>query len=355
MSENRVKVAQVVFTGENRAELVPLAERADLAPREMRLETVYSLISPGTELSWYTGVQRDVAGSKFHYPVLPGYCNVAQVTEVGADITGFSPGDLVVSGAAHLSEFVLDPAPVLEFVHGDLRKPIAAYPTASPSELAPFAKMVEIALTAERVAQCSLGDHVVVIGQGMIGNLAAQLLQLSGAEVLVVDTSENRLEVSRNCGIAHTANPQTDALVPFIDEWTGGRGVDVTVESIGSARLIFESVEYTRKRGRIIMLGTPRRRMDMNPVPALWQAHMKGIEITGALRSQFYPLYPASFERRSVLDDLLLAISLIESGRINVRPFLTGRYKPASCQEAYQHLITAADRAMGVLFDWHTE
>ncbi len=343
-------VSQVVFTDENRAELVP-SRSVELPAGHIRLRTVYSLISPGTELSWYTGLQRDVAGAKFRYPVYPGYCNVARVVDA-VEGSAFSEGDLVVNGAGHVSEFVVDPVPVLEFAHGDLRKPLAIYPAAAPAELAPLAKMVEIALTAERVAGCRIGDRVVVVGQGMIGNLAAQLLQLSGAEVLAVDTSDQRLEISERCGIARTVNPQKDELPVVVADWTGGVGADVTVESIGNAKLILDAVEYTRRRGRIIMLGTPRRRVDMNPAPDLWQAHMKGIELTGALRCQFYPLYPATFERRSVLDDLKLAIELITSRRVHVEPFLTDRYRPESCQEAYQHLVDAGDRAMGVLFKW---
>lgn len=354
MSTNPKVVSQIEFTGEYQAELIK-TERMPLRAGEIRLKTVYSLISPGTELSWYTAVQREVAGAAFNYPVYPGYCNVARVVETGEGSGVFSMGDLVVSGAAHLSEFVVDPSPVTEFVHGDLRKPLAIYPAVAPAEFAPFAKMVEIAFTAERVANCKLGDKVVVIGQGMIGNLAAQLLALSGAEVLAVDTSDNRLQVSRRTSIERTVNPKKDNLSVVVEDWTEGRGADVTVESIGNARLILGAVELTRKRGRIIMLGTPRKRVDMNPATALWQAHMKGIELTGALRNQFYPLYPVSFERRSALDDLKLAIDMIRTRRIAVEPFLSGHYRPESCQDAYQHLLAAGDRAMGVLFDWRED
>lgn len=352
MTKDKDGPMQVVFTAENLAELIPAAERVPLSAGELRLETVYSLISPGTELSWYTGLQREVAGSAFGYPVYPGYCNVARVVEAAEGVEQFAPGDLVVNGAAHVSDFVVDSRPVLEFAHGDLRKPLAVYPAEAPAELAPLAKMVEIALTAERVAGCRLGDRVVVIGQGMIGNLASQLLTLSGAEVLAVDTSERRLDLSERCGISRTVNPQKEALAQVVAEWTDGLGADATVESIGNAKLILDAVEYTRRRGRIIMLGTPRRRVDMNPAPDLWQAHMKGIELTGALRCQFYPLYPAGFERRSVKGDLELAIELIRSRRLTVEPFITGRYRPESCQEAYRHLVEAGDRALGVLFDW---
>ncbi len=352
MSRKREDPTQVIFTAENVAELLPAPDRRPLSPGEMRLETLYSLISPGTELSWYSGVQREVAGSKFGYPVYPGYCNVARVVETGAEVDGFEAGDLVVNGAPHVSELVVDPSPLLEFSHQDLRKPLAKYPANASLELAPLAKMVEIALTAERVAGCRLGDRVVVVGQGMIGNLAAQLLTLSGAEVLAVDTSDRRLELSGACGIGRRVNPQREDIAKLVSDWTDGRGADVTVESIGNARLILDAAEYTRPRGRIIMLGTPRRRVEMNPAPDLWQAHMKGIEITGALRCQFYPLYPASFERRSVLNDLELAVELISSRRLIVEPFITGRYPPESCQEAYRHLVEAGDRAMGLLFDW---
>ena len=129
-------------------------------------------------------------------------------------------------------------------------------------------------------------------------------------------------------------------------------GADVTVESVGSSELILSSVALTRRLGEVIMLGTPRRKMQLNPSPHLWQAHMKGVRLKGALRCLFYPLHPRSYNRYSVEEDLRQILQLMADGRLTVGPLHTDTFRPEQCQEAYRHVQKAGDRSLGVLFEW---
>jgi len=343
---------QIVFSDTNRAELLTGGGPDRLGPGQIRIETCYSLISPGTELSWYTGVQREVAGEEFSYPIYPGYCQSGKIVEVSPDVEQYQVGDLIVSGGPHASQLVVTLEESEERPHGDLTKPIQKVPEGVNARLVPFAKIGEIAMTAIRIAEFSLGDRVLVLGLGMVGNLAAQLFHLAGADVLGVDISPFRLQRARACGVRNVVDSREADLEETVKEWSGGLGADVTVESVGNSGLILQCIGLTRRLGEVIMLGTPRRKMELNPSPHLWQAHMKGVQLKGALRCLFYPLHPRSYSRYSVTEDLRKILQLMESSALSVEPLHTDTFNPEQCQEAYQHIQKAKDRSLGVLFEW---
>lgn len=347
-----MNIRRIVFTETNKAELLPARGPDRLAAGQIRIETCYSLISPGTELSWYSGIQRDVAGDRFRYPIYPGYCQSGRVVEVSQDVEQYRVGDLVVSGGPHASQIIGSVDQAEDLPHGDLTKPIRRIPQGLDVGLAPFAKIGEIAMTAIRIAEFSLADRVLVLGLGMVGNLAAQLFQLAGADVLGVDISAFRTERARACGVRNVINSKEADLEQTVQEWSGGLGADVTVESVGNSELILKSVALTRRLGEVVMLGTPRRKMQLNPSPYLWQAHMKGVRLKGALRCLFYPLHPRSYSRYSVEEDLRQILQLMAAGRLTVEPLHTETFKPEECQEAYRHIQEAGDRSLGVLFEW---
>ncbi len=343
---------QIVFTEINRAELLAVTGPDDLGQRQMRIETHYSLVSPGTELSWYSGIQRELAGDKFTYPVYSGYCQSGEVVEVSEDVEQYKVGDLIVNGGPHASQLIVSLEESEDLPHSDLTKPIQKVPGGLGAQLAPFAKIGEIAMTAIRIAEFSLGDRVLMLGLGMVGNLAAQLFQLAGADVLGVDISPFRLQRARACGVRNVINSSESDLEQTVNDWSGGLGADVTVESVGNSNLILQSIGLTRRLGEVILLGTPRRKTELNPSPHLWQAHMKGVRLKGALRCLFYPVYPRSYSRYSVSEDLKKILQLMESSDLSVEPLHTDTFKPEECQEAYQHMQEAKDRSLGVLFEW---
>ncbi len=366
---SRTEISQIVFTGPSRAECLDAAglERvgtekpapggnapAQAPPEagEIVIRTDHTLISPGTELAWFSAMQREVAGDAFTYPVYTGYCHSGTVVACGRGVEAFAEGDRVVTGAGHVSHVRVATTRELQVDHGDLRRPIGTVPAEVPAELAPFAKIGEIAATAVRIADFSLGEKVLVLGLGMVGNLTAQLFQLAGADVLAADLSDFRLEKARACGIRRTVNPSVTDLQQEVNGWTKGLGADVTVESAGNSRLLLQSVHYTRRLGDIIILGTPRKAHELNPTPDLWQAHMKGITMKGALRCLFYPLHESRLSRRSVERDLGEILRLMAAGTLHVAPLHTHTFRPAECQQAYSDLMDARDTAIGATFDW---
>ena len=113
--------------------------------------------------------------AKLDEPITLGYCNVGGVLEVGAGVDGFAAGDRVVSNGSH-AEAVLVSANLC-----------AQVPPPVSDHDAAFTVLGAVGLQGIRLAAPTLGETFVVIGLGLVGQLAAQLLRAHGCRVLGVD------------------------------------------------------------------------------------------------------------------------------------------------------------------------
>jgi len=333
---------RIVFAQPRQAELEPFDLDESLQGGGFLVETVYSLVSPGTEVAWFSGVQKDVLGDKFKYPIYPGYCNVGRVVATGPGVPDYQEGDLVVSHASHASLARVD----------FLAQSSAQVPEGLPPITATFCTMAEIAMTATRLADLALGDQVLVIGLGLVGNLAAQLFQLAGADVLAADLSPFRVERAGQCGIEQRVNPGDASLEEAVMDWSQGQGAQITVESVGATELILQAMGLTRRLGEVILLGTPRKSALVDATPAFYRTHMLGITIKGALRGLHYPVHEGPFSWHSSRGDMEQVLEWLSAGRLKTEPLRTHLLLPEHCQEVYEGLERDKEHHLGVILDW---
>ena len=239
-------------------------DRQALRPGTVRVRTLYSGISAGTELTAYRGSNPYLTktwdpdrrlftdgGATVGYPVLGwGYSEVGCVVEAAPDVDRTVPGrrvgDVVYGIWGHRSEAVL----AAEATEGRL-----VPPSADPV-VGVFARVGAVALNAVLAARLHLGETVAVFGQGVIGLLATRLAVLSGARVIAVDTIPGRRELATAMGAslaldaADPAFPVADAVKRVVPD-----GADVTIELSGSYRALHEAVRVTAPGGRVIAAG----------------------------------------------------------------------------------------------------
>ena len=141
------------------------AEQLEVGPHEVLLKTLYSTISPGTELAWLNHMENTPG----EYPYYPGYSACCRVEETGAEVVGISVGDIVAASTKHWSFHVLE-----------ADKCIPLPETLKPCEASAF-RLAAISLQGVRKADLQIGDDVAVLGMGAIGNYAAQLSYVAGA------------------------------------------------------------------------------------------------------------------------------------------------------------------------------
>jgi L-iditol 2-dehydrogenase len=129
-----------------------------------------------------------------------------------------------------------------------------------PDEV-PFseAAMVEplaVAVHAVSLTEVPANATALVVGAGMIGLLVLQVLREAGcSQIIVVDIDETRLKLAKQLGANSIINAKTADAVAEVLKLTGGAGVDVALEAVGSTATIKTAIESTRKAGTITLIG----------------------------------------------------------------------------------------------------
>ena len=214
--------------------IVCLAEYEDgpVADTEVLIETLYSGISAGTELTAaysgtnpYTNKQWDedlrlfVEGEhSIEYPIDGwGYEEVGRIAEIGKMVTGIDVGQVVFGTWGHRGTNRAPAQWAAERILPEGLDPLAGV----------FSRIGAIALNAVLDADIHLGETVAVFGQGVPGLIIGQLARLSGATVIAIDAIPQRLELAERLGAHHVVNVSEEDAAPKVKAITaeprGGR------------------------------------------------------------------------------------------------------------------------------------
>jgi predicted dehydrogenase/threonine dehydrogenase-like Zn-dependent dehydrogenase len=281
--------------------------------------------------------------SKLDQPMLLGYCNVGEVVEVGAGVKGFRVGDRVVSNGSH-AEVVVAPQNLA-----------ARVPKNVPSEHAAFTVLGAIALQGARLAEPTLGENFVVMGLGLIGLMAVQILRANGCRVLGLDLDPERLALARGLG-AETAAPGADP-VAAAQAFARGRGVDgvLLTLSTSDSKPVSQAARMCRKRGRIVLVGVTGleiNRADFYEKELSFQVSCSygpgRYDPDYEERGQDYPL---GFVRWTEQRNFEAVLDLMASGQLNVAPLITHRYSIEEAPKAYD-VLSSREKSIGILIDY---
>ncbi len=337
-----MKVKKIVITEPHKVELLEKEETLAIEqPNDVIIKTHYSHISAGTELACLAGIETflDIPGT-------PGYTAVGEVLDLGENVTGLKKGDIVYSFGPHAEYFKIDNTDRW----GGL---CVKVPEGTPPDKAAFTHMAGIAMTSLRTSDIELGDWVLVTGLGTIGNLAAQLAQMQGANVIATDVSDRRLEIARNSGISNVLNPAKENLKGKIEQLTNGNLVSTLIDASGLSPVIEQSLELVKLYGEVILLGSPRAPYETNLTSVLQKFHLlpNCLTMKGALEFT-YPTHENEFVKHSIEMNSRIILDLIRDGRIVIDHVYSHKMSPAEAQKAYDGLKNKVDEYIGVVFDW---
>ena len=256
MSAEKGRVVR--FAAPRRLEVVdePLAA---LEPSQVRLRTLYSGISAGTELTAYRGSNPYLAkrwdGDRrlfvsetvsLEYPVDGwGYEEVGEVSELGSQAAGVQLGDIVYGTWGHRSHHTAEASWAAE----------RSLPSGADPLIGVFSRIGAIALNTVVDADIHVGEHVAVFGQGVPGLLVTQLARLNGGEVLAVDGIDSRLALARRLGASAVIDFREGSPAEAIKALTGDRGADVSIEISGSYEALAEAIRATAYNSRVVAAG----------------------------------------------------------------------------------------------------
>jgi 2-desacetyl-2-hydroxyethyl bacteriochlorophyllide A dehydrogenase len=190
-------------------------------PRDVRIRSIASAISHGTEMLVFRGqvpesAELDLPTLKgsFAFPIKYGYASVGRIIETGASVADHAVGDVVFALHPHQTEYVVPSELTIKLPHGI--DPV----------LGVFLANIETAITVALDAAPRLGERAIVFGQGVVGLLITQLLRRTGVqELVVVDPVEPRRELALSFG--------ADAALQD-GRAADGQDFDVAIEASGS-------------------------------------------------------------------------------------------------------------------------
>lgn len=190
---------------------------------------------------------------------------------------------------------------------------------------------------ALNVASIHYGDSVMVIGCGAVGLSAVQGARMAGAHAIIaVDLDDRKLELARRLGATHAINISRDDAIDVARKITGGRGVDVVLESAGSASGFRTSMEAVRPGGEVIWLG----KVDVeNDVAFRWGSLMQEKRIRRSSYGGARPLRDFPMLAQAALD-----------GRLNLAELISARISLDQVNEGFDALRRGAAIRSVVVF-----
>jgi 2-desacetyl-2-hydroxyethyl bacteriochlorophyllide A dehydrogenase len=313
-----------------------------IGPRELRLEarpvlsaaagTVVVRVTAaglcGTDYRIWTG-DRAVG-----YPLVMGHEFIGTVLAVGADAPGLAVGDRVAvepnysCGRCPLCRegnrnLCLSRTAVGIDVDGGFaeqaRVPARCCwpaPPALPDETLMLTEPLAVVVRAVKRAEPKSGETAAVVGVGTLGLLAVQVLRARGVRVLAVSRSDRRLALAQALGADAVTAAGARADVDAARIFSGREGVDLVIETAGTAPAVAQAVELSRPGGRIVLTGLPHEPTELD---FFWVVRRE-LRILGSMIYQ---------------DEFPEAMRLLEAGVVRVERLLTHRFSLDRIGEAF--------------------
>lgn len=350
-----------------------------LLPGSIRVRTLWSAVSPGTEGNKIVTGQKSLLGkakarpdqvrqvldmvrsvglkatiqkvrSKLEGAQGLGYSLCGEVVEVAPGVSRFAPGDLAACGGVYANH--ADEAVVPENLAAKVPPGVAA-------EDAAMATLGAIAMQGVRLAQPTLGENAVVIGLGVIGLMAGQLLRANGCRVLGADISPEAVALALRSGSVDAgAMLSSDPIEAQVAELSRGPGADMVLICAGTASN--EPIELAgrlaRKKGRVVVVGA----VGLNVPREDYYLKELSLQISCSYGPGRYDAsyeeqgvdYPYAYVRWTEGRNLEAFLDLTAAGRIAPATLVTHRFPFAQAPGAYELIARRSEPYAGILLEY---
>jgi predicted dehydrogenase/threonine dehydrogenase-like Zn-dependent dehydrogenase len=336
--------------------------RPSLASTEVLVRTIASVISPGTERAVTALAQSGVPAKACARPDLfrrvvrktrseefgataqavrghlaedlpLGYSAAGQVVEVGSAVSGLRAGQVVATGGAGKANHA-----EFQAVPGLL---CAAVPHGVPAQDAAFTTVASIALHGVRQAEVGPGAKVVVIGLGLVGQLAGRLAMAAGCDVAGVDPSGHARIIAAQSGILaldELGEPTTNRVLA----WSRGRGADAVLvcATSPSPGPVTRAPALSRDRAPVVIVGDVSLNLDRTPFYerelSLRFARSYGPGRYDPSYEAWGVDYPVGQVRWTEGRNFEAVLDLLASGRLQVSDLVTHRFDIGDAPAAYE-------------------
>jgi len=321
-----------------------------LGPDEVRIRTLFSGISAGTELTQYRGTnpfmhrrfdeaQRlfvDAEVPSWDWPVRNlGYEESGEIVEVGGGIADLKVGQRLFGTWNHKTHHVA----TADYVRERL------LPEGADPRIGIFSHIGAVALNGVHDAQIRIGDTIAVFGLGVPGQIVAQAARASGARVIAIDPDAARCDIAIRHG-AHLAIEPADAAEE-IKRLTGGRGADACIEVSGAPPALGEAIRAAAYNARVVAMG-----FFQGAIPGLKlgeEFHHNRIQL---ICSQISGVSPDASYRWSKPRLWRSAIELQHGGTLDLIPLITHRAPFTDAPELFDQLDRGAPGMLQAMLEF---
>jgi predicted dehydrogenase len=281
--------------------------------------------------------------AKLDEPMTLGYSTAGVVLACGWDVHEFKPGDRVAAAAPH-AEVIAIGRNLCALIPGDVSFEQAAYTS-----------IASIGLQGMRLARVALGDRVLVIGLGLIGQICVALLKAQGCRVFGVDIDPAKLELARAMGADEVGLGSPAGEVKSFSRSMGVDAVILTTATNSNDPIEF-AADAARPRGRIVLVGTAGLSI---PRPPFFK---KELEFTvshslgpGREESDYEQKgldYPPGYVRWTAQRNMQAVLETMAAGQLPVERLSTHRFAIERAPEAYDMITSGRDRHFGILLEY---
>lgn len=333
-----MKTKAVIFTGKNQVEFGEV-ETPDPTPTDVVIRTTHSWISNGTEGSFlrkerFDGVTPWQPFMPEPYPMVPGYQKIGIVESVGSEVKGFKVGQRVFATITKVLNNHLGFGGHMEVGPSD-----AGEVYALPEGLDPVAYsglvLTQVGYNSGARPPCESGTPAVVIGDGMVGNWAAQTLQYRGAHVAFCGRRPSRLALFKPREGDLVINTHEAGWMEKALDWSGG-AFQIVVDTVGN------EVNYSLNLELISHLGH-----DSHWVTAGHEGFKAWMDIKQFIYHEATMHCPCGWTRARMETTL----ELIAKGKLQTLPLITDRMPAADAAKAWQKIFNDK-QTLGVVLEW---
>lgn len=280
-----------------------------------------------------------------------GYSSSGKVLQVGKNINDVAVGDRVAcagAGYANHAEIVSVPRNLVTKIPVNVRFDEAAFTTVGA-----------IAMQGIRRAKVHLGDNVVVLGLGLLGQLACQILKAAGAHVIGIDTLEDRTKLALELGADECFINGTDTVNNVL-ECTGGMGADsiIIYAATESSLPVKQAMEMARKKGKVVVVGDVGMGIDRSPFYEKELDFLISCSYGPGRYDQLYEEkgidYPVGYVRWTENRNMQEFLRMISESKINVKKLIDHVFSFEDVSKAYS-TFEAENKPIGVLFKYKCE
>lgn len=279
-----------------------------------------------------------------------GYSISGVVIAVGDGVTGFQVGDRVAAagaGLANHAEYVDVPQNL-----------VMKTPKGMSFEDASTVTLGGIAMQGVRRSDLKLGEMCVVVGAGILGLLAVQMLRLSGVRVAVTDFDDRRLDIAKEYGAELIINPSREDVVSTIINWSDGHGADAVLftAATGSSEPLSQSFQMTKKKGKVILVGVVGMEIKREDMYAKELDFLISTSYGPGRYDKNYEEkgldYPYSYVRWTENRNMTEYLRLVHTGAIKLDKLIDAKYSIEKVTEAFESLQAPGAKPLMVLLDY---